>query len=214
MQNPPEYCVVLLCHLPLSTNKKTLFLPSSIPLFFPLPFRLASFCERWSYLWQRDDTELRESPSNCAGELRSKDKYCWLQCFLPAACCSCCCTKRCWGSWQPAELKEIWMQKENTHATNFSAQHALQGSPFSPWVLLLLSTAQSPVDRACFMLKVIMPISKNSRKRKARSVLQSVVLQLTTQHYADWAGAGTQSQHPAGKITSPWTCCHFCPPGS
>lgn len=61
MQNPPEYCVVLLCHLPLSADKfstqKTLFLLSTHPLFFPLPFRLASFCERWKVICDREMTQ-------------------------------------------------------------------------------------------------------------------------------------------------------------
>lgn len=59
------------------------------------------------FMTRRWDTWVKESPSNWAGKLRSKGKYCLLQHFLPAACCSCCCEEKCRGSWQPAELREL-----------------------------------------------------------------------------------------------------------
>lgn len=110
----------------------------------------------------------------------------------------------------------LQIQKENTHNKFLSimctARQLLLSLGLAPAVHCAVSCGQSVIhvegDNGCLKKK------KKNKKKKAQSVLQSVVLQLTTKCYTDWAGAGTQSQDPEGKITSPWTCCHFCPPGS
>lgn len=140
--------------------------------FFPSPIQACLFLSQVkSYLWQRDDTQLRESLNNCAGELRSKGKYRWMQCFLPAPCCSCCCTKRCWGSWQPEELRVLQIQKENTHNKFLSimctARQLLLSLGLAPAVHCAVSCGQSVIhvegDNGCLKKK-----KKKTRRKRLR----------------------------------------------